>query len=171
MSTELSPQEMSGRSTVRMAWPPQCVSSSAPARRQTGHQQRLDEQLPAQACTGDAEREPHGNLAAALQGARQQQVHDVGARDEQDDRRHTDEPERDRGVTGQALWPACLDEAARQHLAERVAPHGVPALDAAPENRRGLGFHSLPRRAARQPTDGLDPERARSRVPVLSEAG
>ena len=47
-----------------------------------GEQARLDEQLPHELPPARADRQPHRHLGRARRGARQQQVRDVGARDE-----------------------------------------------------------------------------------------
>jgi hypothetical protein len=62
-----------------------------------GQQHALREQLAEETCTAHAEGEAQRNLTSTLQRARQQQVRDVGARDEEHDDRHTADPRRDLG--------------------------------------------------------------------------
>ena len=54
---------------------------------QRREQTRLEQQLAYELTAARANREPHGHLRRAAGGAREQQVRDVGARDEQDDQR------------------------------------------------------------------------------------
>ncbi len=54
---------------------------------QSREQTRLEQQLAYELTAARANREPHGHLRRAAGGAREQQVRDVGARDEQNDQR------------------------------------------------------------------------------------
>src|SRR5690242_12967797 len=53
------------------------------------------QQLTYEPTSSHAKREPHGNFATTTRTAREQQVGDVGAGDEQDDGRNAAEPECD----------------------------------------------------------------------------
>ena len=62
---------------------PHCASSEAEDRAGAGQQQALGEQLPRDAQARRAERQAQAELLAARGGARQQQVREVRARDQQ----------------------------------------------------------------------------------------
>ena len=64
-----------------------CASSAPHAAPIAGDQQALGQQLPDDAPARRADREPHGNLALARGRAREHQVREVGAGDQQHERR------------------------------------------------------------------------------------
>ena len=65
----------------------QCATTMLTMPPSTREQDRFGEQLRDQLTTRRAERQAHGHLHRAVRGAREQQVGDVGAGDQQDDRR------------------------------------------------------------------------------------
>ena len=80
---------------------------------QRGEQHALHEELPQEPAPARAERGPDGQLALTVGGAREQQVHDVHPRDEQDEAHRAEEEEQggphvlhDEGVEGHEEEPA-----------------------------------------------------------------
>src|SRR5207302_692483 len=114
----------------------------------------LDEQLPDDASAGGAERRADGELAAPAYAAREQQVRDVGARDEQ------------HGADGAEQYrerePVLPDDPLlqRQHAnqARRVRLGEFAREPFA--DRAELGAGLFGRRAGREPRDRVDEMRA-----------
>ena len=67
-------------------WLPQPATAGRRSGAETGEHEAFDEQLLHQSPARCAERQPHAQFTAVGCGSRKQQIRDVGARDEQDER-------------------------------------------------------------------------------------
>ena len=95
--------------------PPHCAIASPVDSAEHGEHETLRQQLHHETSATHSERDAHRDLAPALERARQQEVRDVGARDEQHDHRHAAQPRRDLGFV-----PRVRTAIAQHRAGERV---------------------------------------------------